>query len=312
MESGKKNMLRAATLMLSAAAIFSFSGCFGGDAGTNKVVFVSHTEATDYTGKMVDVIKAHLDGQGVELDFQNANRDANLQIDMMNEAIAAKPAAIVLLPVDAQALVQSVEKANEANIPVIVASRDLSGGKFAMVKSDERQAGNLQGEYMAKHLPPNSTVVYLMGESGQSSTEERWLGFKEACLDKRPDIKLLARVDGAWNEAEGFKYMTLWLQLFPKINAVVAANDTMALGALQAVKSSGRLPGTLITGVDAKDAALKAVGAGEMALTVKQDPVKAGEAIDQLLDSALKGNIPTDNIKVPFAAVTRDNLAEFQ
>lgn len=312
MKTGKRRFCPAAFLLLC-AVVFCLTGCsLFGASGSNKVIFVSHTDATAYTGLLVQGIESRLNSQGLEFEFQNANRDANLQIDMMNEAIAQKPTAIVLLPVDSLTLIQSVEKANAENIPVIVASRDLNGGTFAQVKSDERQAGNLQGEYMAKHLPPNAKVVYLMGESSQSSAVERWEGFKEACLDKRPDIELIAKADAAWSEAEGLKYMTLWLQRFPKIDALVGANDTMTLGALQAVKAAGRLQGMAVSGVDAKDAAVKAVAAGEMSQTIKQDADKAAEAICLLLQEAAKGNIPTDNIKVPFQEITRDNVAQFK
>lgn len=105
----------------------------------------------------------------------------------------------------------------------------------------------MQGEFMASHLPPNAKVVYLMGESSLSVAVKRWEGFKEACLDKRPDVKLLASVDGSWSKAEGMKAMTLWLSFFPEINGVVAANDEMALGAIQALKAANRL--SLILGI---------------------------------------------------------------
>lgn len=313
MRERKKSAWRAAVASGAAIMLLALSGCgLSGDGDGKKVVFISHTEATNYTGKLVEGVEARLQSHGVALEFQNANRDANLQIDQMNGAIAQKPAAIVLLPVDAEALIKSVEKANEAGIPVIVASRDLNGGKFAMVKSDERQAGKLQGDYMAKHLPPNAKVVYLMGESGQSSSAERWAGFKEACLDKRPDIQLLAKVDAAWNEAEGFKYMTLWLQLFPQIDALVGANDTMTLGALEAAKSAGRSRTMLSSGIDAKSAALKAVAAGEMSQTIKQDAEQAASAIGDLLEEVLQGKTPTENVKIPFTEITRDNVAQFK
>lgn len=299
-------------LVLIITAVLCFTGCsLSQNSHSNKVIFASHADATAYTGLLVKGIENRLQSQGLELEFVNSNRDANLQIDQMNEAIAQNPTAIVLLPVDPLTLIQPVEKANSAGIPVIVASRDLNGGKFAQVKSDERQAGNLQGEYMAKHLPPNAKIVYLMGESSQSSAIERWEGFKEACLDKRPDIELLARADAAWSEAEGLKNMTLWLQMFPQIDALVGANDTMTLGAMEAVKAANRLNGMAISGVDAKDAAVKAVAAGQMSQTIKQDADKAAEAICILISEAAKGNIPTDNIKVPFQEITRDNVSQF-
>lgn len=69
-----------------------------------------------------------------------------------------------LEPVDGLAIVPAVQKANRAKIPVIATNRDLDGGEFAQVMSDEKQAGILQGEYMAKHLPQGAKVVYLMGD----------------------------------------------------------------------------------------------------------------------------------------------------
>lgn len=296
---------KAFAVSCAAVIALGLTGCGSEKSSGGKVFFVSHTEATQFTGKLYEGIQAKAASQGVEVEFFNAAGDANLQMDQLNEAISQKPAAIILQAVNGTALIPMVEKANEAGIPVIATSRDLNGGVFAKVRSDERQAGKLQGEYMARHLPPNAKIVYLMGQSNQSSAIQRWEGFKEACLDKRSDIQLLAKADAGWNEAEALKNMTLWMQLFPKIDGVIAANDTMALGALKALKAARRNQGVLISGVDAKDAAVKAVEAGEMAQTVKQDADGTVEAVGTLLQEAMKGNIPTDAILVPFTEVTK-------
>ena len=65
--------------------------------------------------------------------------------------------------------------------------------------------------------------------------------------------------------------MTLWMKLFPRIDAVVAGNDNMALGAVQALKAANRMDGVLVSGVDATDEAIKAIAAGDMSRTMKQD-----------------------------------------
>lgn len=302
-----------ATVAMFAVSLTCLVGCGKENASaSDEVYFVSHTEATDYTGQLFEGVQKRLNAQGVKLKFLDANRDANMQVDMMNEAIAQNPAAIVLLPVNPEALVNAVEKANDAGIPVIVASRDLNGGKFALVKSDEKQAGKLQGEFMANHLPPQAKIVYLMGERGQSSTDLRWEGFKEACLDKRSDIELLARADAAWNEAEGLKNMTVWLKTFPHIDAVVGANDTMTLGAMKALKATERHKGVLLSGVDAKAEALEAVAAGDMSQTIKQDAQKAAQAVGDLLQEALNGHAPTEDVKIPFTEITQANVAQFK
>lgn len=304
-----KKMFKAAAAACGMLALLTLPGCGSQGGAGQKVYFVAHADATGFTGLLYEGVKSRM--QGAEVEFLNANGDPNLQIDQLKAAIEEKPAAIVLLAVDGNAVIPAVEKANEAGIPVIATNRDLNGGTFANVASDEAQAGRLQGEYMAKHLPQGAKVVYLMGESRQSGAIARWEGFKAACLDKRPDIQLLAKADANWSEAEGLKDMTLWLQIYPQIDAVVCGNDNMALGALHALKAAGK-SGVLISGVDAVDDALKAVAAGDMSQTVKQDADKTAEAIAALLQKSLSGTAPTDDVKVPFTEITRDNISQFR
>lgn len=304
-----KKMFKAAAAACGMLALLTLPGCGSQGGAGQKVYFVAHADATGFTGLLYEGVKSRM--QGAEVEFLNANGDPNLQIDQLKAAIEEKPAAIVLLAVDGNAVIPAVEKANEAGIPVIATNRDLNGGTFANVASDEAQAGRLQGEYMAKHLPQGAKVVYLMGESRQSGAIARWEGFKAACLDKRPDIQLLAKADANWSEAEGLKDMTLWLQIYPQIDAVVCGNDNMALGALHALKAAGK-SGVLISGVDAVDDALKAVAAGDMSQTVKQDADKTAEAIAGLLLKSLSGTAPTDDVKVPFTEITRDNISQFR
>ena len=304
-----KKMFKAAAAACGVLALLALPGCGSQGGAGHKIYFAAHADATDFTGLLYEGVKSRM--QGAEVEFLNANGDPNLQIDQLKAAIEEKPAAIVLLAVDGNAVIPAVEKANEAGIPVIATNRDLNGGTFANVASDEAQAGRLQGEYMVKHLPQGAKVVYLMGESRQSGAIARWEGFKAACLDKRPDIQLLAKADANWSEAEGLKDMTLWLQVYPQIDAVVCGNDNMALGALHALKAAGK-SGVLISGVDAVDDALKAVAAGDMSQTVKQDADKTAEAIAGLLQKSLSGTAPTDDVKVPFTEITRDNISQFR
>ena len=304
-----KKMFKAAAAACGVLALLALPGCGSQGGAGHKIYFAAHADATDFTGLLYEGVKSRM--QGAEVEFLNANGDPNLQIDQLKAAIEEKPAAIVLLAVDGNAVIPAVEKANEAGIPVIATNRDLNGGTFANVASDEAQAGRLQGEYMSKHLPQGAKVVYLMGESRQSGAIARWEGFKAACLDKRPDIQLLAKADANWSEAEGLKDMTLWLQVYPQIDAVVCGNDNMALGALHALKAAGK-SGVLISGVDAVDDALKAVAAGDMSQTVKQDADKTAEAIAGLLQKSLSGTAPTDDVKVPFTEITRDNISQFR
>ena len=303
--------IKIASLGCAALMMLTMAGC-GSQGGGKTVYFAAHDDAVDFTGMLYERVNHKAQELGVPVEYLNSKGDSNLQIDQLNEAIDKGAAAIVLLAVDGSAAIPAVERANAAGIPVISTNRDLNGGKFAQVMSDEKQAGRLQGEYMAKHLPQGAKVVYLMGESSLSGAVLRWEGFKEACLDKRPDIQLLVKEDCGWSEANSFRTVSLWLKIFPQIDGVISGNDGMALGALRALKAAGREKGVLISGVDAMEPAVKAVAAGEMSQTVKQDADKTGEEIGKLLQEAVSGKVPTEDIKVPFTEITQENAAQFR
>ena len=299
-------------LLLTGLMMFILAGCGSSVSNSKQVYFVSHDNLTGYPGMLFDALNAEAQSSGYTLESTDAEMDANKQIDQMNEVIAKKPAAIVLLPVEAQALKPSVEKANAAGIPVVVTNRDIAGGEVATVYSDEEQSGRLQGEYMAQHLKQGAKIVYFMGDSSLTSAHQRWENFKSNCLDKRPDIELLASTDAGWNKSEAVKYMSMWLKIFPQIDAVVAGNDEMALGAIEAMKAAGRLNSdVLVTGIDAEDTALQKIAAGEMSQTVKQDAGASAKSIWELVEKMVKSGQTTDNVKVPFINITRDNISQF-
>ncbi len=308
-----KRWERIAAVFCAVLLAFDLSGC--GDSheiSSRTVYFAAHDVPVDFMGSLYEGVKQQGQEMGLTVEYLNAGLDYNLQLDQVNQAIDNGAAAIVLLPVNGTAAVPLVERANKAGIPVIVTNRDMAGGQFAQVMSDEKQAGMLQGKYMAKHLPPGAKIVYLMGDASLSAAVLRWEGFKESCLDQRPDVQLLIRQDCGWLETSGFRAVSLWLKIFPQIDGVIAGNDSMALGALRALKAAGRDKGVLISGVDALEPAVKAVAAGEMSQTVKQDADKTAAEIGKLLQEAASGKIPTEDIKVPFTEITRENAAQFR
>ena len=290
----------------------ALSGCsLPGRSGSGKVVYANHNDGDTFCGQIKAAFTAKAQAEGLDVAFLDAKSDGNLQIDQINQAVADRVSAIVLLAVDGTSIIPSVEKAKAAGIPVVTLNRDLKDPTIFGAMSDDLEAGRMQGEFMAQHLPKDAKVVYLMGESSQSGAVKRWKGFKAACLDKRPDVKLLASVDAGWSRAEGLKALTLWMQMFPKIDGVVAGNDDMALGAVQALKAAGRLQGCLVSGVDATEGGLKAVQSGEMAQTIKQDAKAQGEGAVTLVQGFLKGNPPTAGLAIPFTSITRANIAQF-
>ena len=300
---------------ISAVAIAMFmvvilvTGC-GSNGGGGGIAYLNF----DNSDVFVNIIKTEFEkgasSKGLNVEYFDAKGDINLQIDQMKEVLAGDYKVIVLIAADGKLIVPMVEQANAAGMTVITINRAIAGGEHVEVFSDEAEAGKMQAEYLSTTLPQGANVVYLEGESNQTNAIQRWEGFSKTIASKRPDVKILDMQPAAWSKVEAMKITVQWLSLFPKIDAVVCGNDQMALGALSALKAANRLQGCQVTGVDAVDEALKAVAAGEMVQTIKQDAAKQGAGAVELVEEALKGQKPSD-VNVPFVSITRENLSQF-
>lgn len=247
----------------------------------------------------------------LDVRFADANGDISKQLDQIDNFIAQKANLIVVVPVDYQGIVPGVERANKAGIPVIALGIQSAGGKYTFVGSKNFDAGRLQGEFMAAKLPKNAQILYLQGTPGLYHSKERLEGFTKACLDKRPDVKLLASLPGNYDRGQGMQITEDWIERFPKFDAVIAANDQMALGALEALKTAGRLKGVMISGIDGTTDALNAIKAGEMSQTIFQNAQGQAAAAYQVVESIKGGSPPPPEVIVPFASITKDNLSNY-
>lgn len=307
-------------MLLALATVFMVAGC-GGDNSDKvsnpdgAVAFAIHDKPDGIPGKLLNDVKAKSEGAGWQFVNEIAEGNANLQLDQVNKMVDDKAAAIVVIAQNSDSIVPAVKRANEAGIPVIATNRDINGGVFTNVINNERQAGELQADYMAAHLPQNAKVVYIKGEMTISAAVNRYEGFKEAIKAKRPDVEIIAsNSTGDWSEAQGIRELSLWLGMYPQIDGVAAANDNMAMGAIKAMKAAGRFNDSIIVcGVDSTDDALASIAAGELKMTVKQDADKIVETIMGLLQQIKQGQSPEKgDVLVPMIAITKDNLSQYK
>ncbi|MCC8107461.1 MAG: sugar ABC transporter substrate-binding protein [Planctomycetes bacterium] len=243
--------------------------------------------------------------------YTDANNDNNRQLDQIDNFIVQGVDIMLVVPVDYAGVGVGIKKANRAGIPVLCLGIEAEGGKAVFIGSPHKEAGAQQGEFMREHLPENAKVLYLEGYPGYSHTTERWEGFKEACLDKRPDVTLLASQTGNYERDMGMKVTEDWIQTYQDFDAIIAANDQMALGALQALKTANRLKGVMISGVDGVDDALRAIKNGEMSQSILQNAPAQAKAAYETMKKILAGEQAPDRVIVPFESITKDNVDEY-
>lgn len=256
-----------------------------------------------------DVVKRD---PAIEVIYSDANGDMNKQLDQIDNFLMQGVDMLLIVPVDSEGISGAVRKANRAGVPVLCLGIDAKGGESTFIGSPNHDAGRQQGELMARLLPQNAQILYLYGLHGNSHSIERWESFKEFCLDKRPDIKLLASQTADFLRDKGMKITEDWIQAYPKFDAIVAANDQMALGAIQALKLANRLDGVLVSGVDGVEDAVLAVEKGEMTQTILQNAPGQAEAAFKAVQSYRKGEPLPKEIIVPFESITKDNVEKYK
>jgi ribose transport system substrate-binding protein len=235
----------------------------------------------------------------IVLDSQD---DPAKEASNVEDLITKQVDLIIINPTDSDAVVNSVLAANDAGIPVITVDRASNGGEVVShIASDNVAGGKMAGEFIIEQLGGNGKVVELEGIAGTSAARERGEGFNAAL--EGTGIEVVARQTADFDRAKGLDVMENILQSQPEIDAVFAHNDEMALGALEAIKASGR--DIIVVGFDATDDAVKAVEAGEMAATVAQQPGLMGEIAIETALKVMNGEQVEANIPVELQLVTK-------
>jgi ribose transport system substrate-binding protein len=192
---------------------------------------------------------------------------------MVEQVIKQHPDAVVFIPVDDVAMVDSVRKLNEAEIPIVLASNPLPGRFVSFVGADDYDIGYREAGYLFEKMGGKGKIVILEGTAGAPTNRERLKGYKKA-LSETPGIEVLASATGNYQQADGKRVMAGLLRDHPEIDAVLSANDSMALGALEALDEAGR--GATVIGINGILPAVKQIEAGKLLATVDFNMFKIG------------------------------------
>lgn len=257
--------------------------------------------------------------KGVTLQIEDAQNDVAKQQSQIQNFIAAGVDAIIVNPVDTDATAAMSKLATAAKIPLVYVNRepvnvnDLPAMQ-AFVASNELESGTLEAKEVCKLLGGKGTAVLMMGELSNQAARMRTKDVHDVlATDECKGIKIVEEQTANWSRTEGADLVTNWLSAGTKFDAVIANNDEMAIGAIQALKASGRKMDTVVIGgVDATQDALAAMAAGDLDVTVFQNAAGQGKGS---VDAALKlkrGEAVEKKVYIPFELVTPANLKNYQ
>ena len=307
---------RMLVIMLLLCAM-SLYGCKRADSGKPRIALVMKSLANEFFKTMEDGAKAHhtkhadeyyLITEGIKDEL-----DVAQQIKLVESMIAQRVDAIVIAPADSKALVPVCKKAMEAGITVVnidnkfdadaLQSRDV---KIPFVGPDNRKGARLAGEYLATKLSKDDKVAIIEGAPNAFNGIQRKLGFEDAM--NAAGMNIVRSQTGYWETDRANKVGSAIVVSEPDLKAILCANDSMALGALTAVKDAGKTDDILIVGFDNIAAAQRALKEGTILCTVDQHADKlAVFGIEYALEMLNKQATPEDR-ETAVDLITAENV----
>ena len=255
---------------------------------------------------------------GATVQVEDAQADVGKQLSQIQNFIAQKVDAIIVNPVDTDVTPKITKMVTDAKIPLVYVNRKpvdfekLPAG-VAFVASDEKVSGTLQTQQVCKLLQGKGNVLVLMGDLSNEAARTRTQDIEDVIKTKEcSGLKIVDKREGKWSRTNGQDITTNWLSSGVKFDAIIANNDEMALGAINALKASKKwTPNSIVAGIDATPDALASMKTGDLKVTVFQNATGQGAgAVDAAIKLSKKQ--PVDRfVNVPFELVTPENLSKY-
>jgi ribose transport system substrate-binding protein/inositol transport system substrate-binding protein len=261
---------------------------------------------------MMKAFKAEGEKQGYTVLESDGQVSSPKQTADIEAALTKGVKGIVLSPNEVDAMAPALQEAVDANVPVVTVDRRVPSvkGILGHVGADNVKGGEAQGNLVLKLFPDGATIVNLQGQSGASPAIDRNKGLHNVLDKAGAKYKIVFEQTAGFDRAKGLSVTEAALGgMATPPQVIVAANDDMALGAMEAIKARN-LKGIALIGFDALPEALAQVRDGGLTATIEQFPAKQCSMAVQVLSDFLKnGKKPEQQVTLLTpVAITKANL----
>lgn len=275
------------------------------------------TLSNPFWGAMELGVKDGAAAAGVQYYLQAVESDqaAEPQLNVCNTMLERKPDAMITAAINSTILLPCLKRATDMGIPVVDLDGNLdhkiaadAGVKIAFsIGSDNVAAGGQGAEYLVSKLGANAKgpVLVIEGLSGNITGQKRATGFADKLKELAPGLKIVASLPGDWDRGKAANITNDTLTAHPDLVAIFAANDGMALGAVESVYAAGKQAQVTVIGVDGNSDAVKSIEAGRLNASVAQLPYLVGKQAVENVTKVLAGAKMPDWIYVPTLVLTK-------
>jgi inositol transport system substrate-binding protein len=307
------------TFLAAAMTTLMSTGAYSESIGVSMALFDDNFLTVLRNG-MID----YADGlDGVDIQVEDAQNDVGKQLNQIQNFIASGVDAIVVNPVDTDATIAMTKAAEAAGVPLVFVNRepvnvDTLPDNQAFVASNELDSGTLETQEVCRLLKEmgkgdGANAVIMVGELQSQAARLRTQDVHDVVATA--ECSFITVVDeqvANFSRTQGADLMTNWLSSGIEFDAVIANNDEMAIGAIQALKSAGvSMDAMIVAGVDATQDALAAMSAGDLDATVFQDAAGQGSGAVNAALALARGESVDQKVYIPFQLVTPANLSGF-
>lgn len=284
------------------------------DTSPKKVAVIISTLNNPWFVVLAEAASAKAKELGYEAKIFDSQNNTALETDHFDNAIASGYDAVLFNPTDADGSVVNVKKAKEAGVAVFCIDREVNSadGATSQILSDNYSGCVSIGKYFVETMNKKGKYVELLGLVGDNNTWNRSKGF-HSVVDKFPNLKMVAQQSADFDRNKGLEVMESILQAHSDITAVFCGNDAMAMGAFQALISSGKASQVKVFGFDGADDVLSSIKSKKISATCLQFPKLMAQTAAIFADEYFKGKRDFPK-KMPVAVelVTQKNIADYE
>jgi len=292
-------------------------GCKRRESQKPRVALIMKSLANEFFKTMEEGARLHHKEHANEYELMvvgiKDEQDVAKQIDYVELMIAQGMDAIVIAPADSKALVPVCKRAMDAGIIVVNIDNKFDADvlkdrnvKIPFVGPNNRQGAKLAGEYLAGKLKPGDKVAIIEGVPNAFNGIQRKLGFEDAM--KAGQMNIISSQSGYWETAKAEPIVSALITEYADLKAILCANDSMALGAIAAIKAAGKSDDILVVGFDNITAVQRLLKEGKILCTVDQHADKlALFGIEYALEMLEGKGTPLDR-ETPVDLITVDVL----
>ncbi|MDX0801339.1 substrate-binding domain-containing protein [Sinorhizobium medicae] len=255
---------------------------------------------------------------GVTVQVEDAQNDTSRQLDQVQNFVSSGVDAIIVVAVDGDGTPALTKIATDAGIPIVYANHppadvDKLPETAAFVGSNEIDSGTLETKEVCRLLGGKGAAYVLMGPLNNHSSLIRTKDIHDViATDECKGMSVIEEQSANWDRLEAANIMTNWLSAGREFDAVIANNDEMAIGAIQAMKAAGiDMSKVVVGGIDATPDGLAAMAAGDLDVTVFQNAIAQGAAAMDAAVALSRDQETERQIWVPFELVTPENMKDY-